>query len=423
MVDVRISLVTAFPDFFDRFLTTGVIGRAVDRGLLRVDIIDLREHGLGRYRQIDDYSFGGGGGMVLMPEVLESALSEAKGDHGEGCCVVCPSPQGDLLTQEVVETLAAQRHIVLVCGRYEGLDERFVSKYVDREISLGDFVLTGGEIPAMAMIDSMARLVPGVVGRESSVEEDSFYRGMLDHPHYTRPSEWEGLEAPAVLVSGNASEIEKWRRSQAAERTLARRPDLIARANIRPYLSAGIYVALVHHPVLDRKGEKSTAAVTGLDLSDIARSCRTYGADRFLVVTPLASQRELVQTMRRHWTEGGGAGVSPDRAEAMRLIKTVPSVERAVEWVVKREKQRPLLVGTSAKNLPGSFHWLEAKRRMLREKKPVILLFGTGSGMHEELLSACDMLLSPLSGGNGDFNHLSVRTAAGAMLDRFFGWR
>ena len=414
MVDVRISLVTAFPDFFDRFLTTGVIGRAVDRGLLRVDIIDLREHGLGRYRQIDDYSFGGGGGMVLMPEVLESALSEAKGDHGEGCCVVCPSPQGDLLTQEVVETLAAQRHIVLVCGRYEGLDERFVSKYVTGRSAWG---FCGRRSPA-GMIDSMARLVPGVV--QGVVERTRF---LPDHPHYTRPSEWEGLEAPAVLVSGNASEIEKWRRSQAAERTLARRPDLIARANIRPYLSAGIYVALVHHPVLDRKGEKSTAAVTGLDLSDIARSCRTYGADRFLVVTPLASQRELVQTMRRHWTEGGGAGVSPDRAEAMRLIKTVPSVERAVEWVVKREKQRPLLVGTSAKNLPGSFHWLEAKRRMLREKKPVILLFGTGSGMHEELLSACDMLLSPLSGGNGDFNHLSVRTAAGAMLDRFFGWR
>lgn len=420
---MNVTVVTAFPEFFDRFLSTGVIGRGVNSGLLRVALVDLRDFGLGNYRQIDDYTFGGGGGMVLLPEVLESALQAARTPFEGKGYVVCPSPQGDLLSQEVVETLAAQEHVVIICGRYEGLDERFIAKRVDREISLGDFVLTGGEIPAMAIIDAMARLVPGVVGRESSVEEDSFYRGMLDHPHYTRPSNWGDVGVPEVLLSGNAAWIDGWRRNEAADRTLSRRPDLIARANIRPYLSAGVYVALVHHPVLDRRGEKSTAAVTGLDLSDIARSCRTYGVDKFLVVTPLASQRELVQTVRRHWTEGGGADVSPERAEAMRLIKTLPSLERALEWVTKREGQMPEIIGTSAKSLPGSFHWIEAKRLILREKKPVLLLFGTGSGLHEAALSLCTMHLSPLSGGADDFNHLSVRTAVGAVLDRFFGWR
>ncbi len=420
---VHVTIVTAFPEFFENFLSTSMIGRGVKNGLLRVDVLDLRSFGLGNYRQIDDYAFGGGGGMVLLPEVLEKALDSLRESSGKQGYVVYPSPQGDLFSQEIVETLAAQEHVILFCGHYEGLDERFVSRFVDREISMGDFVLTGGEIPAMAIIDAMARLVPGVVGKETAVVEDSFFRGMLDHPHYTRPAEWADVKAPEELLSGDAAAIESWRRNAAVERTLSRRPDLIARANIRPYLLKGVYVALVHFPVLDRRGEKSTAAVTGLDLSDISRSCKTYGVDRFLVTTPLASQRELVKTMVRHWTEGGGAKVNPERADAFRLLKLFASIARCVEWIEKREKEPPLLVGTTARKRSGAFHWIEAKRRMLREKKPLLLIFGTGSGLHEELLAECSMVLEPLSGGDGEYNHLSVRTAAGAVLDRFFGWR
>ncbi len=420
---MRVTIITAFPEFFDNFLSTSMIGRGVKSGLLHVDIVDLRGFGSGNYRQIDDYAFGGGGGMVLMPEVLGRALESVRSASGNKGYVAYPSPQGDLLSQEMVETLAAQEHVILICGHYEGLDERFVTQYVDREFSLGDFVLTGGEIPAMALVDAMARLVPGVVGKETAVVEDSFYRGMLDHPHFTRPAEWNGMQAPPELLSGDAAGIETWRRNAAAERTLSRRPDLVARANIRPYLPKGVYVALVHHPVLDRRGEATTSAVTGLDLSDIARSCKTYGVDRFLVTTPLASQRELVRTVARHWTEGGGASANPERAKAFGLLKTFSSVERGVEWISKREREAPLLVGTTARSRCGAFHWIEAKRRMLREKKPVLFLFGTGSGLHEEILSECSFVLTPLSGGDGEYNHLSVRTAAGAVLDRFFGWR
>ncbi len=399
-----------------------MIGRAVRKGLIRVDVVDLRDFGAGNYRQVDDYSFGGGGGMVLLPEVLEKALSSVEDEKGTAY-VVCPSPQGDLLSQEIVETIAARDHVVIICGHYEGLDERFIEKRVDREISMGDFVLTGGEIPAMALIDAMSRLVPGVIGKESAVVEDSFYRGMLDHPHYTRPSEWEEIPAPDVLLSGHAAEIDTWRRNEAARRTLARRPELIGRANIRPYLPKGVYAALVHSPVLDRKGEKTTSAVTGLDLSDIGRSCRTYGLDRFLVTTPLASQREIVKTMAAHWTEGAGGEVNPDRKEAFRTIKIFASLDGATEWVIRKEKEPPLIIGTTARPREGGFHWIEAKRRILREKKPVIFLFGTGSGLHEEVLGRCHIVLQPLSGGFGDYNHLSVRTAAGVVLDRFFGWR
>lgn len=419
---MHVTILTAFPEFFADFLSTSMIGRAVKNGTIRVDVVDLRSFGTGGYRQVDDYSFGGGGGMVLLPEVMEKALVSLEREGGPGY-VVYPSPQGDPLSQEIVETLAAQRHVLILCGHYEGLDERFTARRVDREISLGDFVLTGGEIPAMAIIDAMARLVPGVIGKESAVVEDSFYRGMLDHPHFTRPAEWEGEKVPEVLLGGNAALIEEWRRSSAAERTLSRRSDLIARANIRPYLTRGVYAALVHYPVLDRRGEKSTAAVTGLDLSDIARSCRTYGIDRFLVATPLQSQRQLVKTVARHWTEGGGGEANPARKEAFSRLRTAASLSRAIEWIAKREKEPPLIIGTSAKKREGAFHWLEAKRKILREKKPVLFVFGTGSGLHEEALEQCSVILQPLSGGAEDYNHLSVRTAAGVVFDRFFGWR
>ncbi len=419
---MHVTILTAFPEFFADFLSTSMIGRAVKNGTIRVDVVDLRSFGTGGYRQVDDYSFGGGGGMVLLPEVMEKALVSLEREGGPGY-VVYPSPQGDPLSQEIVETLAAQRHVLILCGHYEGLDERFTARRVDREISLGDFVLTGGEIPAMAIIDAMARLVPGVIGKESAVVEDSFYRGMLDHPHFTRPAEWEGEKVPEVLLGGNAALIEEWRRSSAAERTLSRRSDLIARANIRPYLTRGVYAALVHYPVLDRRGEKSTAAVTGLDLSDIARSCRTYGLDRFLVATPLPGQRELVKTVARHWTEGGGGEANPARKEAFSRLRTAASLSRAIEWIAKREKEPPLIIGTSAKKREGAFHWLEAKRKILREKKPVLFVFGTGSGLHEEALEQCSVILQPLSGGAEDYNHLSVRTAAGVVFDRFFGWR
>lgn len=419
---MHVTILTAFPEFFSDFLSTSMIGRAVKSGTIQVDVVDLRSFGTGAYRQVDDYSFGGGGGMVLLPEVMDQALASLEREEGPGY-VVYPSPQGDPLSQEIVETLAAQRHVLILCGHYEGLDERFTARRVDREISLGDFVLTGGEIPAMAIIDAMARLIPGVIGKESAVVEDSFYRGMLDHPHFTRPAEWQGEKVPEALLGGNAALIEEWRRNSAAERTLSRRSDLIARANIRPYLNRGVYAALIHYPVLDRRGEKSTAAVTGLDLSDIARSCRTYGIDRFLVATPLSSQRELVKTVARHWTEGGGGRANPARKEAFSRLKTAASLFRAIEWITKREKEPPLIIGTSANKREGSFHWLEAKRKILREKKAVLFVFGTGSGLHDEVLEQCSLILQPLSGGAEDYNHLSVRTAAGVVFDRFFGWR
>ncbi|WP_286951601.1 MULTISPECIES: tRNA (guanosine(37)-N1)-methyltransferase TrmD [Aminobacterium] len=419
---MRVTIITAFPEFFRDFLSTSIIGRAVDAGLINVDLVNLREYGFGNYRQIDDYSFGGDG-MVLMAEPLSKALEKAREGHQGVDTVVYPSPQGAMLSQEMVESLASKEHIIIICGHYEGIDERFAEKCVDLEVSIGDYVLTGGEIPAMAIIDAMARLVPNVVGRGGAVEEDSFFRGMLDFPHYTRPALWEGDQVPPVLISGNEKEIDKWRKQQSVQRTLRRRPDLLSRANITSYLEKGVYLALVHHPVMDHYGQKTTAALTGLDLSDISRSCRTYGLRKFLVVTPLKSQRELAKTMAAHWVKGYGASFNPSRAEAFKTMKTVPTLDKAVEWIKSKEHEEPLVVGTTARAYPGAIHWLEMKRTLLEDQKPVLFVFGTASGLHKEVTERCSVLLQPLCGGKEDYNHLSVRTAVGVILDRFFGWR
>lgn len=420
---VKISVVTAFPDLIRTYLSTSVLGRGIEAGKLAVSVVDLRDFSEGGYRQIDDYSFGGGG-MVLMAKPLEAALDSISGK--ESRYVVYPSPQGVPLYQELVEDLSrisATRHLVIVCGHYEGVDERFAARNVDCEISVGDFVLTGGELPALAIVDAVSRLVDGVVGRKQAVEDDSFFSGMLDHPHYTRPACYDGDSVPEVLLGGNQAAIDSWRKREAVARTLSRRPDIVARAGIGPYLECGVYAAQLHYPVLDRKGNVSTTAITGMDLHDIARACRTYGIGKYLIVMPLQAQREMIKKIASHWTEGYGAQFNPDRRDAMQRIKTVSSLQRAIDWIREKEKRVPFTIATTARQRDDAAHWLPLKTKLLSLGRPVLFLFGTGHGLHESVLAEADAVLAPIEGGDGDYNHLSVRTAAGIVMDRFFGFR
>ena len=219
---LRIDVVTLFPELFDLPLRTSVIGRGIDRGLVEVQTHDLREHGLGRHHSVDDYPYGGGAGMVLRPEPLQAAISPLR---KAGAHVILLDPAGERLTDALARELATREHLALVCGRYEGLDDR-ARALADREVSIGDYVLTGGELPALVLIDAIARLVPGVID-EASAAGDSFAAGLLEHPQYTRPESFEGQEVPPVLLSGNHGEIDRWRRREALRRTLERRPDLL----------------------------------------------------------------------------------------------------------------------------------------------------------------------------------------------------
>jgi len=234
---MRIQILTIFPELFEPFLRTSLVGRAVEDGLFEVTVHDLREFTEDRHRSVDDEPYGGGGGMVMSAPVWVKAVravSAALGEEGEGKpWRVLLSPQGRRLDDAAVRALAAEHdELVLLCGRYEGIDERVRELVVDEEISIGDYVLSGGELPAMVLVEALSRQVPGVVGLAKSVHEDSFRRGLLDHPHYTRPAELEGLEVPDVLLSGDHAAIERWRERAALRATWEKRPDLLDGAEL-----------------------------------------------------------------------------------------------------------------------------------------------------------------------------------------------
>jgi tRNA (guanine37-N1)-methyltransferase len=222
---VRIDVLTIFPRIFGSPLRESLLGRAIADGVLDVRVHDIRDHTTDRHRQVDDESFGGGPGMVMKPEPVFSAV-EALGDGDKR--VLLLSPAGRRLDQALVRELAAEPWLVLVCGRYEGVDERVVEGLPAEEVSIGDYVLSGGEVPALVLLEAVTRLVPGVIGREESHERDSFGpEGLLDHPHYTRPAEFRGMRVPEVLLSGHHAEIERWRREAALEKTRRNRRDLL----------------------------------------------------------------------------------------------------------------------------------------------------------------------------------------------------
>lgn len=227
---MQVDVVTIFPDMVRHALDEGIIGRAVDKAVIEIGVRDLRAHTTDRHRTVDDVPFGGGPGMVLKPEPLFRAVDVIQAERGQADAVVLMSPQGRRLTHAEAARFSRMARVIVICGRYEGVDERVVEALVTDEISIGDYVLTGGELPALVFIDAVVRLVPGVVGDAQSVEEDSFAAGVLDHPHYTRPAEFDGRAVPAVLLSGHHAEIDKWRRRERLRRTLERRPDLLERA-------------------------------------------------------------------------------------------------------------------------------------------------------------------------------------------------
>ncbi|MBV6417152.1 MAG: tRNA (guanine-N(1)-)-methyltransferase [Steroidobacteraceae bacterium] len=235
---MRIEVVTLFPDMIRQALGFGVLGRAIERGLVRVGTEDPRAHTRDAHRTVDDRPYGGGPGMVLKPEPMAAAIDAAAARAPRGAPRVYLSAQGERLGQSLVAEFAACDGLVLVAGRYEGLDERVIASRIDREVSLGDFVLSGGEVPALALIDAVARLLPGVLGDERSSVEDSFSDGLLDWPHYTRPVVFEGQVVPEVLQQGHHADIRRWRLKQAVARTWRRRPDLIAGGGLSREASA-----------------------------------------------------------------------------------------------------------------------------------------------------------------------------------------
>ncbi len=227
---MRFDVLTIFPEIFRSYLRCGVLGKAIEKGIIKVSMVNIRDFSSGRHKNTDDRPYGGGEGMVMKPEPIYNALDSI--DREQNSLVVLLSPQGEKFNQEMAWDLSKYDQLILICGRYEGVDERVRILCAEKEISIGDYVLTGGELAALVVIDAVSRLVPGVLGSEFSNLEESFSDGLLEYPQYTRPRVFKGLEVPEILLSGNHEEIKKWRRREAIKRTFERRPDLLEKAQL-----------------------------------------------------------------------------------------------------------------------------------------------------------------------------------------------
>ena len=445
---MRITVVTLFAEMFESPLAASLLGKARAAGLIEVDFVNPRDFTTDRHRTVDDAPYGGGPGMVMKPDTLVAAIEDAAARSAEPAHRILFSPAGAPLAQGRVRELAAAPHLVLVCGRYEGIDERVSRLAIDEELSLGDFVLSGGELAAMVLIDALARLVPGVLGDIASTHEESFSDDLtLEYPQYTRPLEFRGLAVPDILIGGHHERVRGWRRREALVRTARRRPDLLRRRQLAPadlalvdgdpaVLPAGrTYLLLAHHPVVDRTGAEVTSSVTNLDIHDLARSAATYGLASTVAITPIALQREKIAHIIGVWRDElaalSAAAPRPDRSghrgHALARVDIQPSIEEALAAIGAHEGAAPLCIATSARHheepgSPPTLGFAEA-RRVLTETspgRPVALLLGTGHGLAERAISLADYLLAPVS-GQPAFNHLSVRSAAAIILDRLFG--
>ena len=225
---MKFDVLTLFPEMFEP-MKQSIIGRAIEKGLLEINLVNIRDFSKDKHKKVDDTVYGGGAGMLMKPDVVYESFKSVKSEKSK---VIYLSPQGKKLCQSKVEELAKQEHLILLCGHYEGIDQRVIDKIVDEEISIGDYVLTGGEIPAMVLIDSVSRYIDGVITGESTSEESFSSEGLLEYPQYTRPEEFEGIKVPEILQSGHHENINKWRRKEAIRVTYQKRPDLLEKVNL-----------------------------------------------------------------------------------------------------------------------------------------------------------------------------------------------
>ena len=422
---MQFTVVTIFPEFFDSFLSCGLMAKAVEAGVVAVSRVNPRDFATDRHHTVDDRPYGGGPGMVMGLPSMTAALRSLP-RPGQICML---SPAGRPLNQRMAAELAGEEAVTLLCGRYEGIDARLFDLFDITPVSVGDFVLSGGESAAACLMEAVARLVPGFMGKDASADEESFSAGLLEYPHFTRPEVFEGLPVPPVLLGGNHATIAAWRRQRALETTLARRPDLFDTTPLSPddaaFLRAAprtrpgrnLHLGLVHGPVLLKDGSVGTVSLTNLDVHDIARVSRTYGLGGFEVVSPLRDQLTLAGRIVDHWCTGPGSRSNPDRAEALSLVRLHESLDAALAAVSADHGCPAALIATSAK---GPVTLSFAAARELIAARPALLVLGTGHGLADAVLARADGVL-PAIRPFSDYNHLSVRAAAGILTDRLLG--
>ena len=426
---MRINLITLFPEYFDSPLSCGLMQKAREGGLVDFQLFNPRDAATDKHRTVDDSPYGGGPGMVMALAPLVDTLRKIPKPGRILLMAPAGRPFAQALARNLAADMVAGTPLTLISGRYEGIDSRLLELFPITPVSVGDYVLNGGEAACLNVIESVCRLLPGFMGHENSGEEESFSHSLLEYPHYTRPENFAGHIVPEALTAGNHARIAAWRRQESLRITLWRRPELLDAAPLNatdlaclqnlPRLSLGrnLHLALVHYPVLDKDKNSLAVSLTNLDIHDIARSSCCYGLGGYYVVTPLQDQQRLLAELLAHWTTGAGSRSNPDRTEALRLVIAANNVAEVIAQVEARCGERPLVLGSSARP-EGALTYRDVREALT--KRPVLLLLGTGHGLAPTVLEKCDGVLRPLRGASG-YNHFSVRSAAAVILDRILG--
>jgi len=427
---MKISILSVFPQLYKPFLETSLIKRAQEQKLVQFDLADFFSFVAPKER-IDAPTFGHGAGMLLRPEVVEKAIDSKEQAHGKAYKIFF-SPHGKKLDQTLLHDIASKAthagHLMMIPARYEGMDARVEKHYADQIVSVGDFVLMGGDVAAMTLLEGLLRLIPGVVGKNESVQHDSFSGPFVDYPEYTMPVIWQGVQVPDVVRSGNHAEIAKWRLQQAIQRSIEGHFEWLRSRPLDPQQKAlvhkaipGHYVVLMHNEIALEEGRVGNTSVTSIDIHDIARSAKTYGIRQYFIVTELLDQQKIVRKLLDFWQTGGGVEYNASRHQAVRQVELKDSLEAAIASIEHKEGARPLVIATSARPVAHvkqiTFH---DQGIVWAQKRPVVLIFGTGKGLSQQVLDRCDYLLVPVEGLT-EYNHLSVRSAVAIILDRWLG--
>lgn len=420
-------IISLFPEFFCSPLATSLLGKATQDGSLNFTFHNPRDYSENKHLRVDDAPYGGGYGMVMQPDPIARAIISIP-TPGR---MILFSPAGRPLTAAKARELAREANLTLICGRYEGIDSRILEAFPQiEEISVGEAILNGGETAALALIESVARFLPGFLGKPQSLEEESAVNGLAEYSQYTRPEHWNGLHVPQILLGGNHVAIATWRREEAVRRTWCLRPEWLASAPLdkkdaetlgrlpRCCLGRRLSFALLHYPVKLEKHRIGPSSLTNLDVHDIARITRSYGMGPFFILTPLRDQLQLLQQILAHWKQATGT----DRSLSLETVRAVTDFNALDLQATMWYGVRPHYLGTSAQ-------WPEKKNKMplltphdVREmlsERPVVICLGTGRGLALEQMEGLSAYLRPLRFLND--NHLSVRSAAAIIADRILG--
>lgn len=427
---MNISIITVFPELYRSFLSMSLVDRAQKEGLVGISVDSLLSCVAPKER-IDAPTFGHGAGMLIRPDVVDRAVEQSEQKSGKAYKIFF-SPHGKKLDQRLVKQIADRArecgHLMVLPARYEGMDARVEEQYADEIISVGDFVLMGGDLPAMMLIEAVLRYVPGVVGRAESVENDSFSGALVDHPEYTAPVVWQGKSVPDVVRSGDHAALAAWRKAEAIKRTVFHHFDWLRsrisskeeRVEVSKVIPAH-YSLLAHGDVVVDQDRVGCSSITSIDIHDIARSAKTYGLKGYFVCSPLLDQQRIAQRLLDFWHEGPGQEYNPKRFQAVLLAQLCSTIDEAIAEIERREGKKPLLIATSARTVPHkqSITYFD-QETVWSQGRPVLFLFGTAKGLADYVVDRCDYLLGPIEGFS-TFNHLSVRSAAAIVFDRWLG--